>query len=169
MLGMTGFMHVQNALWEQDLVQLKSQVQQVRLSLSFCFTYLACHAIMKNLRMIANMTSHWVQHPVQFSSQIMLVTGKVHHVTAFCFSLHHLSVQLKQQQSQSHPASSPTKSLSWAAWPCHNFQHLVVLELQDYAKKQECFVPDKLSMVCTVKPELPPQSTKGRHDICSLF
>lgn len=27
---MTSFAHVQNALWEQDLVQLKSQVQQVR-------------------------------------------------------------------------------------------------------------------------------------------
>lgn len=101
---MTGFVHVQNALWEQDLVQLKSQVQQVGLPPSFFLPNLACHAIMKNLRMIANMTSHSVQHPVQFQSQIMLITGKVPHVTAFCFSLHHLSVQLKQQQSQSHPA-----------------------------------------------------------------
>ncbi len=46
-------MHVQNALWEQDLVQLKSQVQQVRLPPSFFRPDLTCHAIMKKLRMIA--------------------------------------------------------------------------------------------------------------------
>ena len=63
---MAGFMHVQNALWEQDLVQLKSQVQQVRLPLSFCLTNLACHAVMKHLHMIATMTSHSVQDPEQF-------------------------------------------------------------------------------------------------------
>ena len=63
---MTGFMHAQNALWEQDLVQLKSQVQQVRLPLSFFLTNLASHAIMKHLHMIATMTSRSVQDPEQF-------------------------------------------------------------------------------------------------------
>ncbi len=104
MLVMIDFLLVQNAFWEQDLVQLKNQVQQVRLPLSFFVTNLACHATMNNLRMIAIMTSPSVQDPVQFQQQIMQITGKILHTTAFCFSLHHLSVQLKQQQSQSHPA-----------------------------------------------------------------
>ena len=62
MLVMTGFVHVQNALWEQDLVQLKSQVQQVGLPPSFFLPSLACHAIMKNLRMML------IQYSILFNS-----------------------------------------------------------------------------------------------------
>jgi len=63
---MTGFMHVQNALWEQDLVQLKSQVQQVRLPLSCFLTSLACLTKIRNLCMIAITTSLSVQDPAEF-------------------------------------------------------------------------------------------------------
>ena len=73
----------------------------------------------------------------------MLMTGESHHVTSFPFPLHYLSVQLNQQQSQSHLAPFS-----------HKVFHLSV-------------VPDKLCIASTVKRELRPQSTNVRHDICS--
>ena len=83
----------------------------------------------------------------------MLITGESHHVMSYPFPLHYLSVQLNQQQSQSHPAP---------------FSHKV-LNLS--------IVPDKLclsplsSLSCDLSPQMVAMTTAVHFNLfaCSLL